>query len=175
MCIKQSQQQQSSAGNDSLLNTRECRVFFKQAHLHVHSSLTTKGFARKGITFTHTHAQAHRCVGGLWAVGNYRANRIISVCSGRWQGISLQVNETVTVIGLHLSSHTELRTVRVRERDYWRDSDENWSQDNESGCLFILSSCMCVRARLSLSLIIQSDWLESSFTVCCLLKNPERL
>lgn len=33
-----------------------------------------------------------------------KANRIISVCSGRWQEISLQLNETVSVIGLHLSS-----------------------------------------------------------------------
>lgn len=158
MCIKQSQQQQSSAGNDSLLNTRECRFFFflKQTHLHVHSSLTTKGFATKGITFTHTHAHTGVLVGcEQWVIS--RANRIISVCSGRWQGISLQVNETVSVIGLHLSSHTEPRTVRVRERDYWRDSDENWSQDNESGCLFILSSCMCVRACLSRS--HYSEWL----------------
>lgn len=71
-----------------------------------------------------------------------KANRIISVRSGRWQWISLQVNETVSVIGLHLSSRSrrlfKSRWERKRERDYWQDSDENWLEDNESRCLFIL-------------------------------------
>lgn len=164
MCIKQSQQQQSSAGNDSLLNTRECRFFFKTNTLACAQLFNYKR-VRHERYYIHTHARTHRHTGVLvgceqWVIS--RANRIISVCSGRWQGISLQVNETVTVIGLHLSSHTELRTVRVRERDYWRDSDENWSQDNESGCLFILSSCMCVRARLSLSLFRVTGWRVAS-------------
>lgn len=116
MCIKQSQQQQSSAGNDSLLNTRECRFFFKTNTLACAQLFNYKG-VRHERYYIHTHAHTGVLVGcEQWVIS--RANRIISVCSGRWQGISLQVNETVTVIGLHLSSHTELRTVRVRERDY---------------------------------------------------------
>lgn len=47
-------------------------------------------------------------VEGGWGDSEWRvtskANRIISVRSGRWQKISLQLNETVSVIGLHLSS-----------------------------------------------------------------------
>jgi len=139
-------------------------------------------------TYTHIHSRFHTSVcyeshwhyiqahtGGLLGRGQWlisKTYRIISVCSGGWQESAFKLLKQLALIGLHLSSQTELRTVwerKERESDYWQDSDENWSQDNESRCLFILSSCA------SLALIIQNDWSESSFTVGCLLKNPEHL
>ena len=54
-------------------------------------------------------------------------------------------------------------------RDYWWDSDENWSEDNESRCLFILSSS--VSPPPPISLIIQSDSSELLHSLL-LIKKP---
>lgn len=96
-----------------------------------------------------------------WVIS--RANRIISVCSGRWQGISLQVNETVTVIGLHLSSHTELRTVEsVREIT----DGTVMKIGRKIMSLVVFSSshpaCVCARVSLSLSLFRVTGWRVAS-------------
>lgn len=122
----------------------------------------------KGIT-----AHSSRCVWALWAVSNLQGQQDYQCTFWRMAGepaLKLTKQLVQLVFIRHLRAADCLSPGEGgRERDYWQDSDENWSEDNESRCLFIL------RLSLSLSLITQSDWSERSFTVCCLLKNPECL
>ena len=100
-----------------------------------------------------------------------RANRIIGVCSGRWRGISLQVNETVSIIGLHPSSQTEPWTVWVPERknDGEREREREREREITDGTvmkigrrimsLVVFSSSHPLSVSLSLPLSHYSEWL----------------
>ena len=100
-----------------------------------------------------------------------RANRIIGVCSGRWRGISLQVNETVSIIGLHPSSQTEPWTVWVPERknDGEREREREREREITDGTvmkigrrimsLVVFSSSHPLSLSLSLPLSHYSEWL----------------
>lgn len=130
--------------------------------------------SRRTLSHTLSHKKSSSIKGikaQSWAVSNFQGQQDYQCTLWRMAGepaLKLTKQLAQLVFICHLRAADCLSPGEGgRERDYWQDSDENWSEDNESRCLFIL--------RLSLSLITQSDWSERSFTVCCLLKNPECL
>lgn len=107
---------------------------------------------------------------GRWAIS--RTSRIISACSGRWQEISLQVTKTVSV-----NWSSSVTSNRAEDGLKPREKGRGGGELTDGTVMKIGGKIMSlvVSSSRSACLIIQSNWLERGFTVCCLLKNPERL